>query len=138
MGGGHMKTYLQNSLSINLNLLYRKETLGFIFNSFWSKNREEKYDKVNIDFFPLIFLHFLMSLNAKSLWIFHICQYNLLDIHIHNLFCVHKCTFIVFLKGVFAKNERGYRKIIACWSLLILFPSVMSIRRKLLKTTYTE
>ena len=45
------------------------------------------------------------------------------------------------LKGVFAKNERGY-KLNAIkkrfWSLLILLLSVASIRRKLLKTTNTE
>ena len=40
------------------------------------------------------------------------------------------------LKGVFAKNERGYKK--RFWSLLILLLSVASIRRKLLKTTNTE
>ena len=46
-----------------------------------------------------------------------------------------------FLKGVFAKNERGYRlnaKNKRFWSPLILLLSVASIRRKLLKTTYTE
>ena len=45
------------------------------------------------------------------------------------------------LKGVFAKNERGYRrnaKNKRFRSLLILLLSVASIRRKLLKTTYTE
>ena len=45
------------------------------------------------------------------------------------------------LKGVFAKNERGYRlnaikKLF--WSLLILLISVASIRRKLIKTSHTE
>ena len=45
------------------------------------------------------------------------------------------------LKGVFAKNERGY--ILSAikkrfWSLLILLLSVASIRRKLLKTSHTE
>ncbi len=41
-----------------------------------------------------------------------------------------------FLKGVFAKNERGYRFNAIkkrFWSLLILLLSVASIRRKLLK-----
>ena len=38
------------------------------------------------------------------------------------------------LKGVFAKNEMGYRRML----LLILLLSVASIRRKLLKTTHTE
>ena len=45
------------------------------------------------------------------------------------------------LKGVFAKNERGYRLNAIkkrFWSLLILLISVASIRRKLLKTTNTE
>ena len=46
------------------------------------------------------------------------------------------------LKGsVCKKNERGYRltaKNKRFWSLLILFLFVASIRRKLLKTTYTE
>ena len=45
------------------------------------------------------------------------------------------------LKGVFAKNERGYRltaKNNRLWSLLILLLVVASISRKLLKTTYTE
>ena len=45
------------------------------------------------------------------------------------------------LKGVFAKNERGYRLNAIkkrFWSPLILFLSVASVRRKLLKTTYTE
>ena len=40
------------------------------------------------------------------------------------------------LKGVFAKNERGMSKNIR-W-LLILLLTVASIRRKLLKTAYTE
>ena len=47
----------------------------------------------------------------------------------------------VNLKGVFAKNERGYRhtaKNKRFWSLLILLLSVASIRRKLFKTTYAE
>ena len=46
-----------------------------------------------------------------------------------------------FLKGVFAKNERGYRLNAikkALLSLLILLLSVASIRRKLLKTSHTE
>ena len=45
------------------------------------------------------------------------------------------------LKGVFAKNERGYRLNAIkkrFWSLLILLLSVASIRRKLLKATNTE
>ena len=45
------------------------------------------------------------------------------------------------LKGVFAKNERGYRLNAIkkrFWSLLILLLSVKPIRRKLLKTTYAE
>ena len=45
------------------------------------------------------------------------------------------------LKGVFAKNERGYRLNAIkkrFWSLLILLLSVASIRRKLLKTTHTK
>ena len=47
----------------------------------------------------------------------------------------------LLLKGVFAKNERGYRlnaikkRIL---SLLILLLSVAFIRRKLLKTSHTE
>ena len=43
------------------------------------------------------------------------------------------------LKGVFGKNERGYRltaKNKRFLSLLILLLSVASIRRKLLKTTH--
>ena len=46
-----------------------------------------------------------------------------------------------FLKGVFAKNERGYRLNAIkkrFLSLLILLLSVASIRRKLLKTSHTE
>ena len=45
------------------------------------------------------------------------------------------------LKGVFAKNETGYRLNAIkkrFWSLLILLLAVASIRRKLLKTTNTE
>ena len=45
------------------------------------------------------------------------------------------------LKGVFAKNERGFRLYAIkkrFWSLLILLLSVASIWRKLLKTTNTE
>ena len=48
---------------------------------------------------------------------------------------------LISLKGVFAKNERGYRlnaKNKRFWSLLILLLSVASIRRKLLKTIHTE
>ena len=49
--------------------------------------------------------------------------------------------FIFPLKGVFAKNERGYRLNAIkkrFWSLLILLLSVASIRRTLLKTSHTE
>ena len=45
------------------------------------------------------------------------------------------------LKGVFTKNERGYRltaKNNRFWSLLIFLLSVASLRRKLLKTTNAE
>ena len=45
------------------------------------------------------------------------------------------------LKGVFAKNERGYRhtaKNKRFWSLLILVLSVTSIRRKLFITTHDK
>ena len=48
---------------------------------------------------------------------------------------------ILALKGVFAKNEGGYRLNAIkkrFWSLLILLLSVASIRRKLLKITYTQ
>ena len=47
----------------------------------------------------------------------------------------------ILLKGVFAKNEKGYRrnaKKKRFRSLLILLLSVASIRRKLLKTIHTE
>ena len=47
----------------------------------------------------------------------------------------------ITLKGVFAKNERGYRLNALkkrFWWLLILLLSVALIKRKLLKTTYTE
>ena len=47
----------------------------------------------------------------------------------------------VCLKGVFAKNERGYRltgKNDRWQSLLILLLSIPSIRRKIVKTTHTE
>ena len=53
-----------------------------------------------------------------------------------------QCTFyLAQLKGVFAKNERGYRLNAIkkrFWSLLILLLSVASIRRKLIKTSHTE
>ena len=45
------------------------------------------------------------------------------------------------LKGVFAKNERGYRLTAInnrFWSVIILLLSVASIWRKLLKTSHTE
>ena len=45
------------------------------------------------------------------------------------------------LKGVFAKNERGYRFNAIkkrFWSLQILLLSVASVRRKLLKTSHTK
>ena len=54
---------------------------------------------------------------------------------------VWKRIFMIFLKGVFAKNERGCRLNAIkkrFWSPLILLLSVASVRRKLLKTTYTE
>ena len=50
------------------------------------------------------------------------------------------CRFLI-LKGVFAKNERGYKltaKNKRFWSLLILLLAVASIRKKFLKTTFTE
>ena len=49
--------------------------------------------------------------------------------------------YFIWLKGVFAKNERGYRLNAIkkrFWSLLILLLTVASMRRKLLKTTNTE
>ena len=58
------------------------------------------------------------------------------------------CIFIIFLlisllrlKGVFAKNKRGYRLNAIrkrFWSPLILLLSDASIRRKLTKTSHTE
>ena len=58
------------------------------------------------------------------------------------------CIFIIFLlisllrlKGVFAKNKRGYRLNAIrkrFWSPLILLLSGASIRRKLTKTSHTE
>ena len=51
------------------------------------------------------------------------------------------CLKFSLLKGVFAKNERGYRLNAIkkrFLLLLILLLSVASIRRKLLKTTNTE
>ena len=48
---------------------------------------------------------------------------------------------ILSLKGVFAKNVRGYRLSAIkkrFWSLLILLLAVASIRRKLSKTSHTE
>ena len=50
-------------------------------------------------------------------------------------------SLYLYLKGVFAKNEKGFgltAKNKRFWSLLILLLSVASIRRKLLKTTHTE
>ena len=50
-------------------------------------------------------------------------------------------SFKTLLKGVFAKNERGYwvtSKNIRWWLQLILLLSVASIKRKMFKTTHTE
>ncbi len=58
-----------------------------------------------------------------------------------NLFHRKPLNIIWILKGVFAKNERGYKLIVKnnrFWSVLILLLSVGSIRRKLLKTTHTH
>ena len=57
------------------------------------------------------------------------------------LFNLKNTCFELVLKGVYAKNKRGYRltaKNKRFWSLLILLLSVASRRRKLLKTTHTE
>ena len=57
--------------------------------------------------------------------------------HIHTVESSCNC----FLKGVFAKNERGYRLNAIkkrVWSLINLLLSVASIIRKLLKTSHTE
>ena len=57
------------------------------------------------------------------------------------IFPLSKTLLRSSLKGVLAKNERGYRRTAkkkCFWSLLILLLSVASIRRKLLKTIYTE
>ena len=58
-------------------------------------------------------------------------------------FFTHRIYFCnwALLKGVFAKNDLEYwlpAKNNRVWSLLILLLSVVSIRRKLLKTAYTE
>ena len=61
-------------------------------------------------------------------------------IHLMEIKLVIIFLFSLTLKGVFTKNERGYRftaKNKRFWSLLILLLSVASIRRKLLKTTHT-
>ena len=46
----------------------------------------------------------------------------------------NKCSLRLLLKGVLAKNERGYRRMAKnkrFWSLLIILPFVASIRRNL-------
>ena len=72
------------------------------------------------------------------------------DIHINLL--INSFSLITFnlkkkrvrnqnLKGVFAKNKRGYRLNAIkkrFWSPIILLLSVASIRRKLIKTSHTE
>ena len=60
---------------------------------------------------------------------------------IFNIFDLCRGLDGLFLKGVFAKNERGYRLNAIkkrFWSLLVLLLSVASKRRKLLKTSHTE
>ena len=62
-------------------------------------------------------------------------------IHLLSTVLLLLVLWIFYVFGVFAKNERGYRlteKNNRFWSLLILLLSVASIRRKLLKSTYTE
>ena len=84
------------------------------------------------------------------------CQSGLEGTYYHKIYAIvqtkHLCKQILIfiysftdfstaLKGVFAKNERGYRLNAIkkrFWSLLILLLAVASIRRKLLKTTNTE
>ena len=64
-----------------------------------------------------------------------------IDVTQFKRFKVHHMVQQNYLKGVFAKNERGYRLNAIkkrFWSLLILLLSVASIRRKLLKTSHTE
>ena len=49
-----------------------------------------------------------------------------------------KYISLASLKGVLAKNERGYRRKAKNKRKIILLLSVASIRRKLLKTIHTE
>ena len=107
----------------NLNVIFY---YFFIFSSFLSFHYVQRFSKFVFFSIILFYLSFLLTLKfsfISSLLIF------LLEV------------FILMLKGVFAKNERGYRltaKNKRFWSLLILLLSVASISRKLLKTTHTE
>ena len=90
--------------------------------------------------YPVSFLYHIVKLNKclKVSFLYHNVKLNKC---LKVSFLYHIVKLNKYLKGVFAKNERGYRlteKNKRFWSLLILLLSVASVRRKLLKTTYTE
>ena len=93
---------------------------------------KDKYNLFNLLHYCLwIFVFLMVNFNLFYFWRMNINYY------------IPKgwIWFIAFLKWVFAKNEGGYRFHPIknrFWSLLILLLSVVSIRRKLLKTSHTE
>ena len=70
---------------------------------------------------------FLRNKSAKFVWPKSVSPVNLRNRKIFDLFT----TNFYFIKGSVSKKRRF-------WSLLIFYLSVVSIRRKLLKTTHTE
>jgi len=102
--------------------------------------------------FKLVIIHifFRMFDHQKTSYSKNFCQISLKPTLISGLILnnnIFVCSAIKFslywegLKGVFAKNERGYRLNAIkkrFGSLLILLLSFASIRRKLLKTSHTE
>ena len=100
----------------------------------------------------LINLFNLTLLSSVLIYVEECTEHTVHELHVHCLYAAqyvilwcyllylnkymwYKYAFI-YLKGVFAKNYRGYRltaKKYRWWSLLILLLSFASIRRKLLK-----
>ena len=93
----------------------------------------EKYEKIKAGFSPYLLIH----LPVLTMFFLPLAFIIFLSISTGSFINVGS----VGLKGVFAKNERGYRLNAIkkrFWSPLILLLSVASIRRKLIKTSHTE
>ena len=130
------------------NLYCTARTLGFIKQTLNRTSRCNKVDAVRLYASYKLNLLLLKGQRCVKDPLDKFYRNIILQLHLHIDICLNKLlqhrnklllqwlSFFWALKGVFAKNKRGYwlrSKNIWWWLLLILFLSILPIRRKLLK-----